>query len=230
MGDFQTNYRTAHPSSVGPSAMPDGSPIPQMPQSLAPEAQKKWQETNGKQVADAQMDQIMSQTAARKKLPELVNMRDAWENAAQHDAIGGLSATTPARWIANVAGTDREVARQSYEGVRAQVLNQNSGDHKGEGAVSNYERELYGKPYAEVNAANAEVGRARMGDQFALTLRSIGVDPAHAQEISQHITHGAPRAAIDRLVRDLQSGNMNGINQFLEAARISAQSRMGGGQ
>ncbi len=229
MNDYQMGFQAAHPPTADrPSTMPDGSPIPVMPAGLSPDAQKKYNEQQGKQILDTQMDQIAGQTAARKKLPELLNMRDAWENVAGAGGVGGLSAQTPFRWVANAFGSDTEAARQTYEGVRATVLNQNSGDHKGEGAVSNYERELYGKPYAEVSATNPEVGRGRMADQFARTLRNIGLAAPAAQEVALHVTHGAPRPMIEHLFAELQRGNTAAVSQFLEAARADAQHRMGG--
>ena len=106
--------------------------------------------------------------AAANILPVLQRTRDDYAAAIQKNAVGPYSASGFNRTIANTFGTDAEAARKAYDldlsnlsALSTAALN------KGQGAVSNFERQLYQKRFPGLDSGTPKVGLKALDDMIA---------------------------------------------------------------
>ena len=218
LGDLNASVRSLNPAPAPMQS--NGMPIPQAPPGMSPEGAKKFNEEAGKAAADQQLDAIASRNAAAKNLPQLLSLRDAYEAANREGGIGPIAGNS---WVGRPVGkvfhTDAERARDVYDSQRQQAIaSYTAATNKGQGQVSNYERELFAKPFAAVDDLDAQAGRLKMLEQFALTFRTLGVDDTTARAIAAHVTGGAPREAVAHLISDLQRGDTAAAQEWLQSA------------
>lgn len=115
-----------------------------------------------KRLADAhvtnQEDAVKSAKAAADFQPIVDQAVAAYERAIGQSAIGPYAGSAPTRMLNKyVVGGEAEKARQDYEIARAALQARiTAAQNKGEGAVSNFERQMYAAQFPELTAMEPE--------------------------------------------------------------------------
>jgi hypothetical protein len=238
LDQVQRSYERQHPQmpSQGSPSNTFGVTPPTMPAGLGPDAQEAWQKNAGTEVLKSQTDimnkQLADRTAAARKIPELMQLRDKWEEVSHAGGVGSWSGGAIGRgldrYVPGIDRSDAEQKRLAYESQLNSIMSSPDNRRPGEGSVSNYERELFGKPFPAVHDQNAESGREKISNLMRYTFGNLGVPDAQAVEIAQHVAHGAPREMVDDLIAHLQQGNPHAVQQFLSVARELYRQRYSG--
>lgn len=141
-----------NPQSGATTAVPVGAPGVDVPPGVNG---KTLAQQRAKDIAANDEDAIKSATAAAELKPYLDKMHASYAKLIKMDAIGPLVGNTVGRTIGSVFHTDAEAARQEYDtslaAVRARIT---AAQNKGQGAVSNYERQLYSAQFPGLDATD----------------------------------------------------------------------------
>lgn len=98
-----------------------------------------------------------SAIAAQNTLPVISQARKDYEEAIKGGAVHPIYASAPARFLANIAGTETEGLRQRYDNSLANLQSiVTQIRNKGEGNVSNYERQLYNAIYPALTSGRPQ--------------------------------------------------------------------------
>lgn len=143
-----------------------GTAQPQPPLNIPPGADvHEYRKKLGADAAANQQEAISSAKVAADLLPQIKEASAAYEEAHKLGAIGPVAGSTPGRYVATgmaalgdatgLGSTSKEgeAARQRYD--RAQAALQAKATqvaNAGQGAVSNYERQLFARPIPNLTA------------------------------------------------------------------------------
>lgn len=140
----------AEPSGAAPApadtSIPPGSDV------------KTVREARGKAAVANEEDAVKSAKAAADFAPAIDQAVAAYERAHAAGATGPVIASPAGRAIGKyVTGSDAEKARQDYDlaiaSVKARVT---AAQNKGEGQVSNFERQMYGAQFPDLQALDPQ--------------------------------------------------------------------------
>jgi hypothetical protein len=176
---------------------PSGSAPPQPPPGMVPGGDvKTHREGIAKAAVANQEDAVKSAKAAADIQPLLDEMHAAYEDAHKLGATGPVAASTIGRYgatgmaaLGDATGLGSlskplEAARQRYDIAKAAVQARiTAAQNKGEGQVSNYERQLYGAQFPDLTAIDPETqikNLRQIRDQNRQTLEA-GKIPALGQ-------------------------------------------------
>jgi hypothetical protein len=120
-----------------------------------PGSPKELREAMAKKAVDLEEEAVKSATAAAEFQPLLDQAVAAYEKAARLNAIGPYTASGPGRMYGTLVKSEAEDARQNYDtalaGIQARIT---AAQNKGEGSVSNFERQMYAAQFPSLNKLN----------------------------------------------------------------------------
>jgi hypothetical protein len=127
---------------------------------------KTVREARAKAAVANEEDSVKSAKAAADLAPHINEMHDAYDAAIKAGAIGPVMGSSferanekynPLFRTGMIGNPQAEAARQRYEIAKAAVQARiTAAQNKGEGAVSNYERSMYGAQFPELTAMDPE--------------------------------------------------------------------------
>jgi hypothetical protein len=142
------------PSQQEPTAQPRPGEVGGPP--LRPDIKEQRKEL-GKKIIDQQTDMVKSAQAAREMQPLFDEGIKAWQDLMKTSrggyniGFGPIFGSTAGRVPAALLGTEEEKIRQRFDtsmaAIRARIT---AIQNKGEGAVSNYERQLYAMQFPDL--------------------------------------------------------------------------------
>lgn len=210
MNEYQAGFQAAHPA---PSATP-------YPAAIAgnPTAMKKFDEERAKDTADNMLADEKSRKAAAQLLPQILDSRNAYHEAAAKGGVGKVMGSDPGRWAAWAFNGDAAKAQDAYEKAssfwQARQIAQNN---QGLGAMSNYEQQLARQPFAKLNDYDEATGMGAIDRQLAYNLQTLGVPGSVAPKVVSAIAGGSvPGPALDMLVKHLQAGDTTVLDEFMQ--------------
>jgi hypothetical protein len=151
-GGFGTGAATTQPSSPFTSAGTAQS-------GQGPVEAKTMREARAKAVIANEEDAVKSARAAAEFKPALDEMTAAYEALARAGGVGPVQGSDIGRKVQAVTGYGgaNESLRQRYDTARGKVQALvTAAQNKGEGAVSNYERQMFGAQFPQLNALDAK--------------------------------------------------------------------------
>jgi hypothetical protein len=214
-------YQVAGPPTAAPTASPAAAPAPAVP--TAPPAStgpdvavtpsfKAQRQELGKKTAEIQAEQVKDAKAAADLQPLLDDVVNSWEklsrfrregvNTALGPVVGSDIGRAPTKLF---GGSEEERLRHTYEQalntLKAQAT---AAFNKGQGAVSNYERQLYAAIFPGFTTTNPEYDLAylrQMQDKSRQTAK-LGRETEIGKQVPSYLTErpkierpeSAPRA------------------------------------
>jgi hypothetical protein len=134
--------------------------IPQAVRVLGPEGIKKYKERIGTKIADDAVAAEQTAESAQMVAPILKRAEEAYKKLHEADAIGPIQGNKEgwSRWVAARVGTTAEQDRQDYEQALADLELWRSAKLKGQGAITNFERNIIASSLPRLDAVNATPG------------------------------------------------------------------------
>jgi hypothetical protein len=166
---FGTGSATTEPGAppatsgaFAPSSLPSSSPY-QAPPGMLPSQAKEYRQEMAKQTAKSQIanqeDAVKSAKAAAEMKPAIDEMVAAYKDLIKGGGIGPVVGSGVGREVQAVTriGAGNETVRQRYDTALAKVKALvTAAQNKGEGQVSNFERQMYGAQFPSLTALDPQ--------------------------------------------------------------------------
>jgi hypothetical protein len=208
MGDFETNFRNAHPAPVNaPSGNAQTFQVPPTPPGLGPDGTKKFQELNAARASKF----YEGQAGSGKLLEDTVRARQAYDQGRGY--IGPVQGNSVYRSVQSMLpealGGQSETRRSDVDNKLAAYQKSLVIQNLPPGPASDKDIEQARKGMASVRDTSPEAGLASIDRDLAQVVKNMGYD--------------IPASHISELMRDIKTQNTAEIQNFIAAHPGSQQ-------